>query len=276
MRLIAIGCGCAALLFLGAGFATAADNPELAALNARAQEAHTRRNLGDSTPLYQQLLAAEPPAEPTAKQRELVLIFSPRLHHVPGEFFPLKDIAAILHPEKPIIGYHLFWEDDLGFPSDDDPCDHEVVWVEYDPATERIVRVWTYWHGRIVTADAAADEANAHGGRPWIGVEWGFHGSVPWLALGNVKVVDDILREHWNSAHTKWKSRRADPLARGWPTEFLGDFAAFTTFSVPYDPRPLLRERELIYVSRWANATLNRYCLRYNFAAKTEWPWLAK
>ena len=33
-----------------------------------------------------------------------------------------------------------------------------------------------------------------------------------------------------------------------------------------------LRERELVYVSRWANATINRYCLRYNFAAKTEWP----
>lgn len=26
--------------------------------------------------------------------------------------------------------------------------------------------------------------------------------------------------------------------------------------------------------SRWANATLNRHCLCYNFAAKTEWPWL--
>jgi hypothetical protein len=41
---------------------------------------------------------------------------------------------------------------------------------------------------------------------------------------------------------------------------------------VPGDSRPLLQERDLIYVSRWANATLNRYCLRYNFAAKTEWP----
>ena len=51
-----------------------------------------------------------------------------------------------------------------------------------------------------------------------------------------------------------------------------GDFAAFTRFTVPLDPRPMLRERDLIYVSRWANATLNRYCLRYNFAAKTEWP----
>ena len=66
------------------------------------------------------------------------MLFAPRLVLVRGEFFPLKDIAAILHPEKPIIAYHLFWEDDLGFPSDNDPCDHEVVWIEYDPASLRV------------------------------------------------------------------------------------------------------------------------------------------
>jgi hypothetical protein len=91
-----------------------------------------------------------------------------------------------------------------------------------------------------------------------------------------VKVVEEILRDHYRSAHVGLKQRPHDPLARGWPTEFTGDYAAFTSFSEPNDPRPLLRERELIYVSRWANATLNRYCLRYNFAAKTEWPWLAR
>jgi hypothetical protein len=254
----------------------AADIARLEAINAEAQAAHGKRNLGDATPLYKQLLVAEPPAAPTASQRALVLKFAPRLHNVPNEFFPLKDIAAIIHPEKPIIGYHLFWEDDLGFPSDNDPCDHEVVWVEYDPRTENVTRVQAYWHGRIVSTDAATADANAHGGRPWIGVEWGFHGSVPWQAQGKVEVVDRILRDHWQAAHVTAKTRPRDPLARGWPTEYAGDFAAFTTFSVPNDPRPMLKERELIYVSRWANATLNRYCLRYNFAAKTEWPWLAK
>ena len=252
----------------------AADLARLEAINAEAQIAHGKRNLGDSTPLYKQLLTAEPPATPSAEQRQLVLKFAPRLYNVPNEFFPLKDIAAILHPEKPVIAYHLFWEDDLGFPSDNDPCDHEVVWVEYDPATQRVKQVWTYWHGRIVTTGTATDDANAHGGRPWIGVEWGFHGSVPWQALGQVKVVEEILRSHWDNAHTRAKTRPRDPLARGWPTEYAGDFSAFTTFSVPNDPRPMLRERDLIYVSRWANATLNRYCLRYNFAAKTEWPWM--
>jgi hypothetical protein len=259
-----------------AGHAAAADSAALEAINAQAQAAHAKRNLGDSTPLYKQLLAAEPPTVPTAEQRALVMKFAPRLHNVPNEFFPLKDIAAILHPEKPIIAYHLFWEDDLGFPSDNDPCDHEIVWVEYDPTSRNVTRVSTYFHGRIVSTDAATVDANAHEGRAWIGVEWGFHGSVPWEALGKVAIVDDILRGHWSTAHHGNKDRQPDPLARGWPTEYAGDFAAFTSFTVPNDPRPLLRERDLIYVSRWANATLNRYCLRYNFAAKTEWPWLVK
>jgi hypothetical protein len=250
----------------------AADLAALEAINTQARAAHGKRNLGDATPLYQQLLTAEPPAAPTADQRALVLKFAPRLQRVANEFFPLKDIVAILHPEKPVIAYHLFWDDDLGFPSDNDPCDHEVVWVEFDPATRQVTRVSTYWHGRIVTTEAAAADANAHDGRPWIGVEWGFHGSIPWQAPGSVKVVDDVLRDHFQKAKYGLKSRPADPLARGWPTEFAGDYAAFTRFSEPLDPRPMLRERDLVYVSRWANATLNRYCLRYNFAAKTEWP----
>lgn len=250
----------------------AAETENLAALNAEAQVAHGKRNLGDSTPLYKRLLTADPPATPTAAQRALVQKFAPRLHNVRDEFFPLKDIVAILHPDKPVIGYHLFWEDDLGFPSDNDPCDHEVVWIEYEPATLRVVKVSTYFHGRIIAPAEAVAEANAHDGRAWIGVEWGFHGSVPWQALGRVKVVDDILHDHWKGAHAGAKTRPRDPLARGWPTGYAPDFAAYTTFSVPNDPRPMLRERDLVYVSRWPNATINRYCLRYNFAAKTEWP----
>ena len=266
LRLLAL----LALAFCSALFAAEADDP--AELNRRALAAHLKRNLGDSTPLYNRLLALDPPAAPTAAQRELVQRFAPRLHNVPAEFFPLKDIAAILHPDKPIIAYHLFWEDDLGFPSDNDPCDHEVIWVEYDRATLKVVRVSTYWHGKIVTTDAATADANAHGGRPWIGVEWGFHGSVPFGAPGKVQAVDDTLRSHWERAHNPPKDRPRDPLARGWPAGYPGDFAAFTKFTVPNDPRPMLRERDLVYVSRWANATLARYCLRYNFAAKTEWP----
>lgn len=264
-----------AALCLGGSAALAAEGDGLDRINAEAQAAHAKRNLGDSTPLYKKLLEMNPPLAPSAAQQKLVEKFVPRLHLVANEFFPLKDIVAILHPDKPVIGYHLFWEDDLGFPSDNDPCDHEVVWVEFDPATEKAVRISTYWHGRIVSTAEAVADANAHGGRPWIGVEWGFHGSIAWRAIGQVAAVDEILHGHWERAHAGAKPP-LDPLARGWPTRYPGDYAAFTKFSVPYDARPMLRERELVYVSRWANATINRYCLRYNFAAKTEWPWLGK
>lgn len=265
-----------ALMWLAVAMAVGLRGAEdLETLNAEAQAAHGKRDLGTAAGLYKKLLAAEAPVEVDEAVRARVLKFAPRLFNVPDEFFPLKDIVAIVHPERPVIGYHLFWEDDLGFPSDNDPCDHEVVWVEHDATAEKVVRVWTYWHGRIVTTEAAAEEANAHGGRPWIGVEWGFHGSVPWKALGSVAVVEQILRDHWTRAHAGAKPPY-DPLARGWPRRYAGDFGAFTNFSVANDPRPQLRERGLIYVSRWANATINRYCLRYNFAAKTEWPWLGK
>jgi hypothetical protein len=248
---------------------------ELTALNDQAQAAHLKRALGDASALYKQILTAEAPVAPTAEQRALVLRFAPRLQNVPNEFFPLKDIVALLHPEKPVIAYHLFWEDDLGFPSDNDPCDHEIVWVEYAPATLKVVRVWTYFHGRVLTTDAATEEANAHGGRPWIAVEWGFHGSVPWKGRETDPATDAKLKDHWTTARNGKKMPR-DPLARGWPEEYAASYEAFTTFSVLNDPVPMLKSRDLVYITRWPNATLNRYCLRYNFAWKLEWPWLVK
>lgn len=239
------------------------------ALNTAALAAHRQRSLNEASKLYSQLLAYEPPANPSAEQRALVLKFAPRLMTIAGEFFPLKDIVAIVHPDKSLIGYHLLWDDDIAYPSDNDPCDHEIVWVEYDAATQQVTRVLTYFHGAIQTNPAAAEDANAHGGRPWIGIEWGFHGSVPWQGLA---ATTPKLKEHWDLAHNKASQMKRDPLARGWPNRFAGSFEDFTAFAVSFDPRPMLTERDLVFVSRWPMATINRYALRYNFAVKTEWP----
>jgi hypothetical protein len=260
-------------LGLGVAAAFGADSKELAALDARAMAAHRQRNLGEASRAYAELLALDPPAAPTAAQRALVRKFAPRLHNVAGEFFPLKDVVAIIHPDRPVIGYHLFWEDDIGYPSDNEPCDHEIVWVEYDPVDEEITRVSAYFHGPILAPAAAPAEANAHGGRAWIGVEWGFHGSIP---AGGLVLADAKLREHWRLAHAPRAGRRRDPLARGWPEKFPGDYEAYVKFDVANDDVVAkLQANDFVDVSRWPNAVIDRCCLRYNFAAKTEWPWAA-
>lgn len=239
-----------------------------AELNARALAAHRQRALNEASKLYAQLLKSDPPVAATPAQKVLVRKFAPRLHGVADEYFPLKDVVAIIHPDRPLIGYHLFWEDDIAFPSDNEPCDHEIVWVEYDPATLKVRRVSTYFHGRILAPAAAPAEADTHDGRPWIGVEWGFHGSIPWEG-GDLAAP--ILREHWQQAHAG-RSGPPDPLARGWPEKYPGNYEDYVAFAVPVDPRELLAQRDLIWVSRWPMAALNRYSLRYNVAVKTEWP----
>ena len=264
------GVGAGLVLFLVLAATTwAAGAADAAALNEQAQAAHRQRRLNEASKLYGQLLQLDPPAEPSARQKELVLRFAPRIHTVAGEFFPLKDVVAIIHPDKPVIGYRLFWEDDLAFPSDGDPCDHEIVWVEYDPTSLQVTRVATYFHGEILAPDAASAEANAAGGRAWIGTEWGFHGSVPW---GGLSAAEPTLRKHWERARVG-RPGPPNPLARGWPEKYPGSFDDYVKFADPVDPRVLLQQKDIIWVSRWPMAALNRYGLRYNVAVKADWPW---
>lgn len=260
------------LLMLSSAVLAAAPDPvaSIETLNERGLAAQRKRCLNEASAFYTQVLKQDVPAEPTEQQKALVLKFAPRLANVANEFFGLKDIVAIVHPDKPVIGYHLFWDDDIAYPADNEPCDHEIVWVEYDPESRRVTRVSTYFHGKILSPPEAVDDANAHGGRAFVGVEWGFHGSVP---MGGFAAAEPTLRRHWDLAHRHARDVPRSPLARGWPEEYAGDFDAYSKFEVDRDPRPVLKKNGLIYVSRWPTATLNRYCLRYNFAAKPEWPW---
>ena len=273
-----VGFGCVRVILVVAVLcgpsAAAADLDAVAALVAQSQAAHDKRCLNEASGFYREALALDPPTAPSDKQFAFVMKFAPRLHTVPGEFFPLRDIVAIIHPDRPVIAYHLFWDDDIDFPADNEPADHEIVWVEYDPTSQTVTKVSAYLHSYIVQGEGAAEEANAHGGRPWIGVEWGKHGSLPWGAADGAEGAGKVLQHNWTALSTTGRQKQDHPLARGWPLKFVGDFNAYKEFSRPFDPRDQLEGKRLILVSRWSNAAINQYCLRYNFAPKTQWPWL--
>ena len=230
---------------------------------------HFKRRLEEASEAYDEVLRLAPPRAPDAGERAIIRKHAPRLFLVEGEPFPLKDIAAVLHPERPWIAYHLFWDDDIDFPDDNDPCDHEVVWVQLDTSKSKVVGYFSYFHGRIVTApkDAIAD-ANSNGGRPAFWVQWGKHGSMPvgWQELESANRAD------FQRLNSEGRYRQTSPLGKGWPLRFSGSWEDFTRFNQPLNTVPLLETKGLEIVSYFSNAVINRYFLRYNFAAKTEWP----
>ncbi len=242
---------------------TAADTP--AAQNQWGESDHSRRRLAEASVHYARALALDPPQAVTDTDAQRVRALAPELLLHRDEPFSLKDVAVVMHPERPWIGYHMFWEDDLDFPEDNDPCDHEVIWVEFDPATDRTVAVHTYFHGTILTRPLA-------GARARVAVEWGKHGSLPVDAEGRVTEPPPTLRSHWKRLHESGRRLPQHPLGRGWPTRFEGDFNDYLRLETPMPLAERLSDHHHIVRSRWPNAVLNQQILRYNFAAKTSWP----
>jgi hypothetical protein len=272
--------------------AVAEDRGGAAVHHAQAVDFHMRRALDEASAEYSATLEIDPPRTPTAAERRLVERLAPRVFVTRTEPFALRDVAAVMHPDLPIIAYHLLWEDDIDYPDDNDPSDHELVWVRYRP-DGTLDRFWTYFHGRILDGGAAAlSDAAAHGMRPAVFVQWGKHGSMPmgWASqqieadageteadyypLGTPISLDTYNRGTYQKLSTVGARASENPLARlsNWPRSFSGTWADFSTFDQPADVLGLLRTRSMIIVSRWNSATLNRRFLRYNFKPKLEWP----
>ncbi|MBL9134370.1 MAG: hypothetical protein JNK85_00815 [Verrucomicrobiales bacterium] len=237
---------------------------ELELLNQRAFQLHTQRRLGEASADYARLLELAPATDPTPAEIDLILRQAPVLLTHPEEPFPLRDVVAILSPDRTTIAFHLFWEDDIDFPEDNDPTDHEILWVTLADGPARAPTVATYFHGRLLSAPTS-------GTPTMIGVEWGKHGSLPMTAQGLV-TEPPSLQNHWRTLHDKGIRLPLHPLARRWPKRFEGDWNEYRRFERRVETRPFLESRRLLWVGRWANAILDQHALPYNFAAKTEWP----
>ncbi|HMB28726.1 MAG TPA: tetratricopeptide repeat protein, partial [Blastocatellia bacterium] len=218
----------------------------------RGVEYHLRRCLDDASREYARALELDPPRELTAGEWELVRRFAPRLYTTPSEFFPLKDFAVVLHPTDRLIAYHFFWEDDIDFPEDNDPCDHELIWVKYSADKSSLENILTYFHGRILKGGVAAiNDARAHGMRPRVNIQWGKHGSLPvgWEEMTIVANSGDAekkyypldqtitLKQYQEGTFRKLSEegrRLADHplgLRLGWPRKFNGKWEDFVNFS---------------------------------------------
>ena len=254
---------------------------------------HLRRCLDDASREYTRALELDPPRNLSDEEWTIVRRFAPRIYVTRSEFFPLKDFAVVVHPTERLITYHFFWEDDIDFPEDNDPCDHELMWVRYSSDRMAIEKVWTYFHGRLLDGgEPAVKDAVANRMRPRVNVQWGKHGSMP-AGWDELKIIGDrgdeeskyypidqpiSLKLYNEGTFRKLKEdgRRLPnhPLGirGGWPTKFTGTWNDFIDFSRFVEPLEWLDKNKMALVSRWNSATINRHFLRYNFRPKTEWP----
>ncbi len=245
---------------------------------AQAIDLHEQRRLDEASELYRTVLQLDKPGQPTEDQVSLARRFLPRVHTTRREPFDLRDLVVVIHPEagRRLIGYHLMWEDDIDYLNDNDPADHEVVWIRY---TEdgKIEGAWAFWHNQILTTARAVPDANAHGGRVRVNSQWGKHGSL--LEGWREKIgIDQRLPAHPEFVTLEFtrlaKHRKAadGAYADRWPRRFEGDLADFTDFAVEIDMEKKLGEHDMIVVSRHANAVISQWYLPYNIRPKDDWP----
>ena len=126
---------------------------------------HLERSLDQASAGYDETLRRDPPRELTADEWRMVERFTPRLFVTDTEPFQLQDAGAIVHPDGRTIAYHLFWDDDIDYPDDNDPSDHEVVWCVTSADRRSLVGFFTYFHNRVLVAppEALRDAAAHHG-----------------------------------------------------------------------------------------------------------------
>lgn len=251
---------------------------------------HLERRLDEAAAYYRRLVELEPAQDLDERRREAIIRLAPRVFQVTSEPFRLRDAVAIHHPEEPLIAYHFFWEDDIDFPADNDPCDHELVWIRYERTSLKLIDFYTYFHGRILSTPAAVREASDHGGRPRVNVQWGKHGSLPYgweeiqvqanagdlerkyLDLDRPRALKDYNFATYQKLRKEGRQDSHNPRTVDWPIRFEGSWDDFVRFEKEVDLRPHFSEGGKAAISRWNNATLQQRFLAYNFRPKTEWP----
>lgn len=245
-------------------------------LYERALQYHKERCLDEASYLYQEVLEGHKWKSPSPEQKQLAERFLPRVFTTEKEEFELKDLVVVLHPTERLIGYHLVWEDDIDFLIDNDPGDHEIVWIQYDEAQERVEQVWAYWHKKFLQTKEAVEDANNNNSRVAIYVQWGKHGSLLKGWEKKIKIDGDKNVEEFEPLQYS-RLRKGRYSANGFYAEqyrsfFDGTEGEFKSFPKEVNLQERLREKQMIVVSKYANAVIDQWFLPYNIYPKPDWP----
>gem|GEM_PF-2388623 len=202
---------------------------------------------------------------------DLALRFAPRLYTNPTEPYRIRDLIVFIHPQKPLIAYHVIWEDDSIGPGLGVEGDHEIAWIEYDPISLKLVDVWALWHRGILHTHQSVMEAKSHDQRPKLFVQWGQHGMLPvgWSKLPTARPEAE-LRLHFTIAKSMQigeytGSKNIDSL------RFQGDYSDYLTFSKLVDSRQYIHSEKVI-VGTDSNTIIARM-VPYTISAKQPWPY---
>ncbi len=245
---------------------------------------HLERRLKEASIEYAKVLELDLPQPVSAEEFELAIKYAPRIYITPHEFFGLEDVIIVIHYEKSLIEYNLFWDDDINHPEDNDPTDHEKVWIEFDPQSGLVIGVYTYFHRAVLTTKESIKDAKMHNQRARINVQWGSHGLLPlgWenIPLENFSVKYahvkrtipvNTMRVRYNN-HKLSVKNSDHALAKSWPKKFTGSWADYIDFSKYVDINKIIKEKRMVAKSRWSNAVIDQYFLDYQFYPKFEWP----
>ena len=161
---------------------------------------------------------------------ELAMRFAPDLYLNSSEPFGLVAVVPVFHPSKPVIAYHMFFNDDAMLAGRGKDLDHEIMWVEYDPVTLKVADVLTLWHRAVLRTDVCAPDARLRGQHARVCVQWGQHGLLPfgWESLLTARPRLELLVHYELARYINRipKASREKP-----PVAFKGSYEAYTTFS---------------------------------------------
>jgi len=199
---------------------------------------------------------------PEAELAVLARSLAPVLFLQRDETFPLERVVAVVHPERPIIAYHLLWRDDahgswIPFTT---PTDQEIVWVGYD-STGAPTDVWTYWHGKVLHS-AWKDRGGVA-----VDVQWGKHGSLPQNTVESdlplLQKMQGFYAFAWLGIWDLWLGL----LTRPGPACFCHGYGRYREFT-----RPLVLGDRIDVVARLEDPTAMLTAVFGKYSRKAPWP----